>query len=69
MSTITVRKLQTAEPSLPLGERLISAGLITQDQLDQAVANYDLILVAWGDRMDEIAGSGCGDPPTLRDVR
>jgi len=37
MSTITVRKLQTAEPSIPLGERLIQAGLITEDQLQVAL--------------------------------
>lgn len=37
MSTITVRKLQTAEPSLPLGERLVAAGLITPDQLQVAL--------------------------------
>ncbi len=37
MSTITVRKLTGAEPSLPLGERLIAAGLITQDQLQVAL--------------------------------
>ena len=37
MSTITVRKLQNVEPSLPLGERLIEAGLITPDQLQVAL--------------------------------
>ncbi len=37
MSTVTVRKLQTTTPSLPLGERLIAAGLITQDQLQVAL--------------------------------
>lgn len=37
MTTITVRKLQTTEPSLPLGERLIEAGLITEDQLQVAL--------------------------------
>lgn len=37
MSTITVRKLQSSEPSLPLGERLIAAGLITDDQLQVAL--------------------------------
>ena len=37
MSTITVRKLQSAEPSLPLGERLVAAGLITPDQLQVAL--------------------------------
>lgn len=37
MSTVTVRKLQTAEPSLPLGERLVAAGLITPDQLQVAL--------------------------------
>ncbi len=37
MTTITVRKLQPAEPSLPLGERLIAAGLITEDQLQVAL--------------------------------
>ncbi|MDH5500552.1 MAG: GspE/PulE family protein, partial [Gammaproteobacteria bacterium] len=37
MSTITVRKLQTTAPSLPLGERLVAAGLITQDQLQVAL--------------------------------
>ena len=37
MSTITVRKLQSVEPSLPLGERLVAAGLITQDQLQVAL--------------------------------
>lgn len=37
MSTITIRKLQSAEPSLPLGERLIASGLITQDQLQVAL--------------------------------
>lgn len=37
MTTITVRKLAGDEPSLPLGERLISAGLISQDQLQVAL--------------------------------
>ena len=37
MSTITVRKLQNVEPTLPLGERLVSAGLITHDQLQVAL--------------------------------
>ena len=37
MSTITVRKLQPEEKSMPLGERLIEAGLITQDQLQVAL--------------------------------
>ena len=37
MTTITVRKLQPAEPTLPLGERLIAAGLITEDQLQVAL--------------------------------
>ncbi len=37
MSTITVRKLQASEPSLPLGKRLIAAGLITDDQLQVAL--------------------------------
>jgi general secretion pathway protein E/type IV pilus assembly protein PilB len=37
MTTITVRKLSSDEPSLPLGERLISAGLISQDQLQVAL--------------------------------
>jgi general secretion pathway protein E/type IV pilus assembly protein PilB len=37
MTTITVRKLTPEEPSLPLGERLIKAGLITEDQLQVAL--------------------------------
>ena len=37
MSTITVRKLQSAEPERPLGERLVGAGLITEDQLQVAL--------------------------------
>lgn len=37
MSTSTVRTLQTSEPSLPLGERLIKAGLISEDQLQVAL--------------------------------
>ncbi len=37
MTTITVRKLSSDEPSLPLGERLINAGLISQDQLQVAL--------------------------------
>ncbi|MEO1201532.1 MAG: GspE/PulE family protein [Pseudomonadota bacterium] len=37
MSTITVRQLKTSEPSLPLGERLIASGLITEDQLQVAL--------------------------------
>ncbi len=37
MSTTTIRKLQNVEPALPLGERLITAGLITQDQLQVAL--------------------------------
>ena len=49
MSTITVRKLQTDEPSLPLGERLIEAGLISEDQLQVALteqSRHDEPLVA-----------------------
>lgn len=37
MSTITIRKLESDEPRQPLGERLISAGLITADQLQVAL--------------------------------
>lgn len=37
MTTVTVRKLQSSEPSLPLGGRLIEAGLITEDQLQVAL--------------------------------
>lgn len=37
MTTITVRKLTPDEPSLPLGKRLINAGLITEDQLQVAL--------------------------------
>lgn len=37
MTTITVRKLERAEPALPLGKRLIVAGLITEDQLQVAL--------------------------------
>ena len=37
MSTITVRKLETPEQSMPLGERLISLGLISEDQLQVAL--------------------------------
>ncbi|MBT8100290.1 MAG: GspE/PulE family protein [Gammaproteobacteria bacterium] len=37
MTTVTVRTLTSAEPSLPLGERLIEAGLITDDQLQVAL--------------------------------
>jgi general secretion pathway protein E/type IV pilus assembly protein PilB len=35
--TVTVRTLQLSEPTLPLGERLIAAGLITEDQLQVAL--------------------------------
>ncbi len=37
MTTTTVRALQTSEPPLPLGERLIAAGLISEDQLQVAL--------------------------------
>ncbi|MDH3351568.1 MAG: GspE/PulE family protein [Gammaproteobacteria bacterium] len=37
MTTITVRKLTPEEPALPLGERLIAAGLISRDQLHVAL--------------------------------
>ncbi len=37
MSTTTIRKLQTTEPSLPLGKRLMEAGLISEDQLQVAL--------------------------------
>ena len=37
MTTITVTQLSTEEASLPLGERLIEAGLITEDQLQVAL--------------------------------
>lgn len=37
MSTTTVRKLQVQEPSMPLGKRLIEAGLISEDQLQVAL--------------------------------
>jgi len=37
MTTVTVRTLQTNEPSMPLGERLIAAGLISEDQLQVAL--------------------------------
>ena len=37
MSTTTVRALTPAEPAMPLGERLIEAGLITDDQLQVAL--------------------------------
>jgi len=37
MTTTTVRKLQSVEPPLPLGKRLIASGLITEDQLQVAL--------------------------------
>ena len=37
MTTVTIRKLEPSEPGLPLGERLIEAGLITEDQLNVAL--------------------------------
>ncbi len=37
MSTTTVRTLSTTEPSMPLGEKLIAAGLISDDQLQVAL--------------------------------
>ena len=37
MSTITVRRLRPENANLPLGERLITAGLITRDQLQVAL--------------------------------
>ena len=37
MTTVTVRKLTAEEPALPLGERLIEAGLISRDQLQVAL--------------------------------
>lgn len=37
MTTVTVRKLTAEAPALPLGERLIAAGLISQDQLQVAL--------------------------------
>lgn len=37
MSTITVRTLEPTAQSLPLGERLVNAGLITEDQLQVAL--------------------------------
>ncbi len=37
MSTATVRTLRVSGPSVPLGERLIEAGLITEDQLQVAL--------------------------------
>ena len=37
MTTVTVRTLQTSKPSMPLGERLIAAGLISEDQLQVAL--------------------------------
>ena len=37
MSTVTVRTLAPTEQNLPLGERLIKAGLITDDQLQVAL--------------------------------
>lgn len=37
MTTVTVRTLQANEPGLPLGERLIEAGLISEDQLQVAL--------------------------------
>ena len=37
MTTVTVRKLVSNEPSMPLGERLIAEGLITEDQLQVAL--------------------------------
>ncbi len=37
MTTITAKKLEPTETTLPLGERLIAAGLITEDQLQVAL--------------------------------
>lgn len=37
MSTTTVRTLKTSEPSVPLGKRLMQAGLISEDQLQVAL--------------------------------
>ena len=37
MTTVTVRTIVSDEPSMPLGERLVSAGLISEDQLQVAL--------------------------------
>ena len=37
MTTVTVRTIVSDEPSMPLGERLIAAGLISEDQLQVAL--------------------------------
>ncbi|MDJ0793442.1 MAG: GspE/PulE family protein [Woeseiaceae bacterium] len=37
MTTVTVRTIVSDEPSMPLGERLIEAGLISEDQLQVAL--------------------------------
>lgn len=39
-----------------------------RNEIDEAVTNLDLLLVAWGQAMDELAGEGCSSPPTLREL-
>ena len=37
MTTVTVRTIVSDEPTMPLGERLVSEGLISEDQLQVAL--------------------------------
>lgn len=39
-----------------------------RSEIDEAVTNFDLLLLAWGQSMDDLAGEGCSAPPTLREL-
>jgi len=68
-------RVDVAEQVQLLDESIVSAETLgniaatgTRDEIDLAVVNVDLLVVAWGRSMDDLTTSGCGSPPTLREV-
>ncbi len=67
--------VDVAEPVRLLDEAIASASVLesagesgTREEIDQAVLNVDLLVLAWGRSMDGLAGSGSCSPPTLRET-
>jgi hypothetical protein len=57
-----------ADEAIAATERLVDVADAERASVDTAVTNVDLIVVAWGRELADVAGDVCFDLPTLREV-
>lgn len=62
-------QLRLLNEAIASAEALLTAApSASRDEIDQAVLNVDLLVVAWGRAMDDLAGPGTCSPSTLRET-